>query len=105
MKRQFLHVIIVACLIADGCAYDDLGSYGVITGYDPRYCACCGGLMINFQNITEPFSGDFYLIENSSDLNLPVNVTFPISAIVTYSLSGNTCGGKHIHVNSFKRVR
>ncbi len=88
----------------ESCSNNDLGRAAVITGYDGRKCACCGGLMINFENITQSYTGDFYLIDNSSDLGL-ANATFPLYASVTYTVSSNTCGGKHIHVNSFKRIK
>lgn len=105
MKRQLFKASLVACLALGGCSYNDLGRLAVITGYDVRYCACCGGLMLNFENNTQSYVGDYYLVDNSTDLNLPNNVTFPIYASVTYTLLSNTCGGKHIHINSYRRIK
>lgn len=105
MKTQFLKMSVVVSLVLCSCSNNDLGRSAVVTGYDGRQCACCGGLMINFENNTQSYEGDFYLIDNVNDLGLPNNVTFPIYAMVTYTLLPNTCGGKHIHINSFKRIK
>ena len=101
MKKQFILLFIV-CLALHQCTYSNLGAPAVITGWDPRYCACCGGLKIIIQNSTP--AGEFYLIQNSSDLGIDMNATFPINAIVTYTMLPNTCGGKHVFINSFRRV-
>lgn len=104
MKKQILNTLVAGFLVLAGCTNNDLGQAAVITGYDGRQCACCGGLMINFENNTQPYTGDFYLIDNVSDLGLPDNATFPIYAVVSYKLVSSTCN-KHIHVNSFRRTK
>ena len=105
MKGQILKILIIASTGLTGCSNNDLGRSAVITGYDPRYCACCGGLMINFENNAQSFTGDFYLIENSGDVGIPINTTFPVYAIVTYTVSSNTCSGKHIRINSSRQTK
>ena len=50
----------------------------IITGADQRYCICCGGLMINFNGETRPYTGDFKLISNGADLGITEKDTFPI---------------------------
>jgi hypothetical protein len=104
MKRQILKVLVVGFLALASCSNNDLGRAAVITGFDARKCACCCGLMINFEGNTLPYTGDFYLIDNSGDLGLPNNATFPIYATVSYTLLSNTCN-KHIHINSFRRIK
>jgi hypothetical protein len=79
-------------------------SDAVITGYDARLCACCGGLMINFDGVIEPYKGDFKLIDNSSDLGISLNEVFPIYVKVDWTSNRNTCGGNHVTVIRFKRT-
>ena len=50
----------------------------IITGFDERACMCCGGLMITFNGETKPYTGDFKLIENSSDIGISDKASFPI---------------------------
>jgi hypothetical protein len=83
---------------------DSYMSDAVITGYDARFCACCGGLMINFDGITEPYKGDFKLIDNSSDLGISSNDTFPIYVKADWKSNPNVCGGNHITITRFKRI-
>jgi hypothetical protein len=97
--------ILLLCTLVSSCnKYDAYMSEAVITGYDARACACCGGLMINFDAITEPYKGDFKLIDNASDLGIQPNETFPINVKVDWTSNPNTCGGNHITVIRFKRT-
>jgi hypothetical protein len=75
---------------------------GIITGSDLRKCACCGGLMINFDGETQPYTGDFKLIENSSDLGISENDKFPIYAKVEWK-SDTTKGCNNIIITKFER--
>ena len=86
MKRSFQLTIVLPTIffvINNSCKKETLANYNVvITGFDLRMCACCGGLMINFDEETKPYNGDFKLIENSSDLGISENDNFPIYARV-----------------------
>ena len=107
MKSSILLVLTIL-LLAGGCKEDTFYSNAVITGYDGRMCACCGGLMINFSNQTKPYAGDFYLIENSADqLGIPNNATFPIYAEVTYTKLSKcqSISTHYIRISSFVRVK
>ena|SRR5882762_11909109 len=104
MKLRVLLLLLILTVTSQ-CNYDSLPVYGVITGYDARLCACCGGLMINFNNQTQSYAGDFYLIDNRpSDLGIQSNATFPIYVGVTYSLLAR-CPGNVIRIESFKRIK
>jgi hypothetical protein len=98
-------LILLICTLVSSCSKkDSYMSEAVITGYDARACACCGGLMINFDGITEPYMGDFKLIDNVGDLGIQASDTFPINVKVDWTGSPNTCGGNHITITRFKRT-
>jgi len=95
-------------LIVTSCKYDDLDSLkynSIITGYDMRDCACCGGLMINFENQSQSYQGKFYLIDNlPTDLGIDNNTTFPIYAYVTYT-ELTKCSGNIIRIDYFRKIK
>ena len=74
----------------------------VITGQDQRYCACCGGLMINFTGETRPYTGDFKLIDNSADVGISPTEVFPLYVKVDY-VDLTKCGGNSIKVTKLVR--
>ena len=79
---------------------------GIITGFDARACPCCGGLMINFKGETEPYKGEFYLIQNSpTELGIDNNSSFPIYVKVNWESVGCSQGGlgNLINLTKFKR--
>jgi len=55
--------IALAFFIVSGCKKSESpATYmnnAIITGYDLRLCACCGGLLINFNNDTINYNGTF----------------------------------------------
>lgn len=66
----------------------------VITGYDLRACACCGGLLINFENKPEKYSGTYYLIdEMPANSGITETTKFPLYVKVQYTLDKEKCGG------------
>ena len=71
---------------------------GIITGYDGRFCMCCGGLMISFNGSLWPYSGDFKLIENSYETGISPNETFPIHVTVNWEPVTDKCSGNYIKV-------
>jgi hypothetical protein len=106
MIKNFIFVLFI--LIAfQCCKKEDNPSEqlldAVITGFDARDCACCGGLMINFNNEAKPYTGDFFLITNPpADLGLNENSTFPVYLKVSY-VKSSSCVNTHIKILSFMR--
>jgi hypothetical protein len=78
-------------------------SNAVITGYDIRMALCTGGLMINFNGETEPYQGDFKLIDNSSELGINYDDDFPIYVAVDWISDSSKCFGNYIKVTRLKR--
>jgi hypothetical protein len=93
----FFFIGITFLLILTDCQKSgdsDTNSNAVFTGYDARACVCCGGLMINFNNDTIPYSGTFYLVnELPSNPVIDNNTKFPLYARVTWKFSPRNCGG------------
>ena len=75
----------------------------IITGYDAKMCACCGGLMINFNGETQPYKGDFKLIDNSADFDIKSYNTFPVYVKVNCTSEPNKCFGNYIKVTRLKK--
>jgi len=75
----------------------------IITGADARMCPCCGGLMITFNGETRPYTGDYKLIENSSDLGITAKDSFPMYVKIDWKVdSTKTCN--HIIITRWKRL-
>lgn len=91
-------------LLTGACKKDKEPTFdAVITGYDPRLCACCGELMINFKGETRPFIGDFKLIDNSVDLGIGSSEKFPVYVKVDWVGLPDKCVGNFIKITSLKR--
>lgn len=107
MNRHLVSLAIAFTLLSllnGSCKKDDkYMSDAVITGYDGRMCACCGGLMITFNGETRPYEGDFKLIDNSADLSIKPADTFPIYVKVDWTTDPSRCFGNYIEVTRFKR--
>jgi hypothetical protein len=90
MQQSFkkLSVFLVLLLIlSNSCKEDSYMNEGIITGYDLRECACCGGPMITFTSDPKPYSAEFKLIENEADLGITDKDTFPIYVKVDWKES------------------
>lgn len=71
----------------------------IITGYDMRKCACCGGLMVTFSNDSKPYSSDFVLVESlpkGSTIN--ENTKFPVNVCIKYEKIETSCGTVKIKI-------
>jgi hypothetical protein len=100
----FLFAILLAIGTLSSCKKDKYMSEGIITGYDVRKCACCGGLMINFDSEKEPYKGDYKLFTNSQDMGIDYNDNFPIPVKVDWKTINNQCGEHEmITVTRWKR--
>ena len=59
----------------------------IISGFDPRACSCCGGLVINFDGDSIMFRGQWYLVKNdAATLGITASSPFPLHATVTYDV-------------------
>lgn len=67
---------------------------GVITGFDPRDCACCGGLLISLNsNSTELFSDSTYQIDHvPGNFSIDNNTVFPVFIRLDYQRTNALCG-------------
>ena len=99
----FFTLAIIVTFIA--CEHhEDFMGEGVITGYDPRDCACCGGLLINLNSSsTELITDSTYQI-NLIPKNFDINVysTFPVFIRLDYERNNKMCG-KTIDIIRFER--
>lgn len=88
LRMVFLVFIMIACSKEDN-SYD---SVGTITGIDARLCMCCGGWIINIDDVV-------YLIDSmpkDSDIDIN-NATFPITVELDWKLIDGAC-------SSFNRI-
>jgi len=97
-------LVVLFSLTNSSCKKDDkYMSDAIITGYDGRMCMCCGGLMITFNGETEPYKGDFKLIDNSTEIGIRTNETFPVYVKVDWTPISDKCFGNYIKVTRLKR--
>ena len=88
-----------ACKKADEPLFD-----AVITGNNQALCPCCGGLMINFNGETRPYTGDFKLIQNTdAELGISANDTFPLYVKVSWTPLSGGCGATRITITKLVR--
>lgn len=95
MQRKTIILLTTAVLLAAGCkkSSDTRMTDAVITGYDYRKCACCGGLMINFNNDPEPYSGSFYQVHDlPANAGISEQTSFPLYVRVTWQPVEGGCG-------------
>jgi hypothetical protein len=104
MKKRLIIILIIFFVASTSCQKEIMPDYNaVITGFDLRKCACCGGLMINFNGETKPYVGDFKLIDNFADLSISENDKFPIYAKVEWKPdTANVCN--HIIITKFEKL-
>ena len=76
----------------------------VITGFDYRKCACCGGLVINFQNRTNSYEGEFRLISNDpAEFGITDSTAFPVYMKVRWEHDMTRCSGNYIKILEFQK--
>lgn len=64
----------------------------VITGYDARRCACCGGFMVNFSEDPSPYAEAFKLVQTFPEGIVISNTSdFPIYAKINWSPINDPC--------------
>jgi hypothetical protein len=98
MKTAFVTIsTLILLILLTTCNKKQESTYmgeGVITGYDPRDCACCGGVLINLNSSsTEMFTDSTYQIDKvPENFNINVNSNFPIFIRLDYQYTGALCG-------------
>ncbi|MDO5988041.1 hypothetical protein Q4Q39_11560 [Flavivirga amylovorans] len=93
MRKIFL--IITLCSLFLSCKNDDdstkiqYESTAIIKGQDLTLCACCGGWVIEIDDITPDYR--FEMLPENSNIDLQ-KATFPINVKLNWEVD-NTCGG------------
>lgn len=98
-------LIVIAITISSACKKEK--SYmnsAVITGFDLRTCACCGGLLINFNGDTQSYKGNFFLVSNTaSQLGITDSTIFPVYVQVDWVKDTVACMANTITITRFVR--
>ncbi|SDS06803.1 hypothetical protein SAMN05216490_0478 [Mucilaginibacter mallensis] len=95
--------ILIVCLglITISCKKNSVSPYksqGVITGYDLRTCAECGGLFITIKNDTTKNAPSHYDInEDLQQLGINPNTKFPINVSLNW-MHDTTSLGKYGYI-------
>ncbi len=106
LKSILVSVLLSALLFSckKEYSYESKLRNAIITGFDKRKCACCGGLVINFEGNTQSSQGMEYLIDNNSfEFGIdPVTASFPIACRVEW-VPVDRCVDGFIRITKFKR--
>jgi hypothetical protein len=105
MLSLLRHTIIVSLLLLllSSCSKEKYMANAIITGYDMRMCACCGGLMLTFSNDPTPLQSDFFLVVNEDvSLDINANTQFPVYIKLDYELV-NLCA-QEVKILRFKKL-
>jgi len=88
----FTLILLVMFTVCD--KKEDYMGEGVITGFDPRDCACCGGLLINLNSsFTELITDSTYQVDHvPGNFNIDVNTVFPVLIRLDYERTNTLCG-------------
>lgn len=105
-SKWFFALIIGVLLISGSCSKDEVKGYNaIITGWDARKCACCGGLMVTFTKDAVPYSAEFKLIQNYKELNIGPESDFPIYVEIEYADVENTFCKDFIRASKLKIIK
>jgi len=76
------------------CQYDSVGfeDTGTLTGYDPRMCACCGGIFIEIKGNTYRF----FELPKNSNVALGGSIKFPVPVRLTWEDRKVNCAGDEL---------
>ncbi len=98
-KSCIFTLILFSSLFFSACIKDAYPAKGVLVGYDPRDCACCGGYYVNLDN------------NNTVNLNtkvagtLPVDFTFDASEFplkVQFAYENGSCPSNNIIITKIR---
>lgn len=82
---------------------DEYMNKAIITGYDLRTCACCGGLMITFSENSNPYAADYKLLQNDpASMGISEASKFPIYIELDWE-PVSSCNGMWIKATRYKK--
>ncbi|WP_426671455.1 hypothetical protein ACPPVU_09475 [Mucilaginibacter sp. McL0603] len=97
--KTLMFIFCISLLVVIGCKKANENLYqseGVITGYDYRMCAICGGLEINIKNDTSKNPPPFYEINSSlAQLGISENTKFPMNVSLNWKHDTGVLGSYH----------
>lgn len=99
MKKSGLSLpflLLLLLLLFQSCTekYPDIAwQDAIITGFDNRECACCGGLMITLTENPVPYEAPFYQWDKAEDeYKFVDDEGFPIAVQVKFDSLPDHCG-------------
>jgi hypothetical protein len=100
--KKILFTAITITILFSACqknhSANEKSSNGIITGMDPRKCACCWGWIIEIDNTVYKF--EKIPARSTIDLN---NLSYPANVIITWRDSQGSCSGRLIEVLSISQ--
>ncbi|HQW56737.1 MAG TPA: hypothetical protein PK076_11450 [Saprospiraceae bacterium] len=92
--RNFLFLIILSFSLSN-CHKDNIGDGFVratLLRYDLRECACCGGVMVHFDDPTLNSKDEFYQwFQNTNTFGINEFTAFPLSVKIKYNKYDGAC--------------
>jgi hypothetical protein len=95
--KSFTIIAIIFILLSCGKTKSFMNT-GVITGPDPRACACCGGYFFHFTNVSDTSNKQ---LVNAGIFQFPINVKYPVFVQVDWQNS-TFCGGYAIKIINYR---
>ncbi len=94
-------IFLIIIIFLTSCIKDDYPAKGVLVRYDPRDCACCGGLFVNLNNV-DTVNTNTKLVNS-----LPVDFIFdqgelPLKVQFAWQ-NGGGCMSNNIIITKIKR--
>ena len=97
--KKFILLVLVITVTLLSCKKEPQDEYnGIITGYDLRMCACCGGTFITIDKVGYRFGN----LPPNSGIDLTKD-TFPIYVIVSWHKSNTPCLGDEIIIDKIRK--
>ena len=100
MRFLFL-LLITFSLASTSCIKDPYPAKGVLVGYDPRDCACCGGFFVNLNNDTTVNANTKVAGSLPSGFTFDAS-EFPLRVQFAYQ-NGGGCLPENITITKIKR--
>jgi hypothetical protein len=107
MKKSLLLFAALA-LSLTACKKDEpYMTDAVLTGYDLRNCACCGGLLLNMGNAVLKYSSEYYFVDQyPASFVIDSTTIFPVYVRISWKYTTDPpCGdtAHHITITSMER--
>ncbi|XZF14182.1 hypothetical protein ACTHGU_20580 [Chitinophagaceae bacterium MMS25-I14] len=95
-------IAILTILVFAGCHKNDNKiSKATLLGYDLSNCACCGGLIMKFDDNNTYFRVSH--LPQSSSIN--EGTQFPVKVFIEWKPDSNACGKNFVYITSLFRQR